>query len=166
MAHDTVSSLWDFSLALYARPGVADSCVRLQDEHGVNVNLLLWCAWLEQQGMRLDTTRLHAAQKRIHAWDEHYVIPLRQLRRRMKAEFGVSDGDIEQVRSQIKQAELLAEKQLQLWLEALAHSWDDTDAADKYVAAIDGNLRFYLAQLNVTETDIAPLLAMLNRPLN
>jgi len=165
MAPDTVSNLWDFSLALYARADVADACVRLQDEHGVNVNLLLWCIWLEQQGIVLDTARLHTAQKRIHAWDEHYVIPLRQLRRRMKAEFGVNDDTIEGVRSQIKQAELLAEKQLQLWLEAVTHTWDEANVADTY-AAVGGNIRFYLEQLNIIETDIVPLLDMLNRPLD
>jgi len=158
---DAVPTLWDFSLQLYARAGVADACLRLQDEHGVNVNLLLWCAWLEQRGLALDVTRLRSAQKRIHAWDEHYVVPLRQLRRRMKTEFGVADVGIEQVRSQIKQAELLAEKQLQSLLEMLPQSWDKTAAASAQLPMAGENLRFYLQQLNVADSAVMELLALL-----
>lgn len=157
---DSYSSLWDFSLTQYARAGVADACLRLQDEHGVNVNLLLWSAWLESRGLFLDNARLRSAQKRIHAWDEHYVVPLRQLRRRMKVEFGVADKDIEQVRQQIKQAELLAEKQLQLWLEEDAQTWNQSAAQDNHPPSSGDNLRFYLQQLHIGDTTIAELVGM------
>lgn len=158
-----VPNLWDFSLSHYARAGVADACLCLQDEQGVNVNLLLWCVWLEQQGITLDAARLRSAQKRIHSWDEHYVLPLRQLRRRMKAEFGAADADIEQVRTQIKQAELLAEKQLQHWLEAIVQTWADTDNTSTIPPAAGDNLRVYLQQFNVTATTIEQLLHLLGR---
>lgn len=154
---DLHSSLWDFSLVHYARTGVADACLSLQDEHGVNVNLLLWCVWLERRGLILDAARLRSAQKRIHAWDEHYVVPLRQLRRRIKAEFGVADAGIEQVRGQIKQAELLAEKQLQSLLETLSQTWNNVDMTS-IQPKVGENLRFYLQQLNVTDTAIMELL--------
>ncbi|MDZ7901762.1 MAG: TIGR02444 family protein [Rheinheimera sp.] len=131
---DTLLSLWDFSLLHYARPGVAEACLQLQDGHDANVNVLLWCAWLERRGLILDEVRLGNAQKRIRAWDEHYVIPLRHLRRRMKAEFGVADAAIEQLRTHIKQAELLAEKQLQLLLEAEAHTWSNDSHQPTYCA--------------------------------
>jgi uncharacterized protein (TIGR02444 family) len=155
------TSLWSFSLEHYARPGVADACLQLQDGHGVNVNLLLWCVWLERHGLVLDKARLRKAQKRIHAWDEHYVMPLRQLRRRMKVEFGGADAGIEQLRSQIKQAELLAEKQLQIWLEAEVQTWSDGAVEGKSPPIAGDNLRLYLLQLNVTEAAIARLLQLL-----
>jgi uncharacterized protein (TIGR02444 family) len=158
---DSHSSLWDFSLTHYARAGVADACLRLQDAHGVNVNLLLWCAWLEEHGLTLDATRLGCAQKRIHAWDQNYVAPLRQMRRRMKAEFGVTDKDIERVRQQIKQAELLTEKQVQLWLEEIAQHWHPTDARGHHPPATGDNLRFYLQQLNVSDATIAEVVSLL-----
>lgn len=155
---DNRPRLWDFSLAYYARTGVAEACLRLQDEQGVNVNLLLWCMWLEKCGWELDTARLRAAQKHIHAWDEHYVVPLRHLRRRMKAEYGVADRGIEDVREQIKQAELLAEKQLQTWLETETQTWPRTETHHLIPGA---NLRLYLQQFNLTETLIAQLLELL-----
>ncbi|HSC68661.1 MAG TPA: TIGR02444 family protein [Cellvibrio sp.] len=153
-----LSGLWDFSLELYARPGVADACLHLQDTQAINVNLLLWCAWLDTRAIALDEVRLHSGRKRIHAWDEHYVVPLRQLRRRMKAEFGVEDAAIEAVRAQIKHAELLAERQLQLWLEILATSWDDKPEINRLTDW--HNLRFYLQHMNVTEAAIAQILAL------
>jgi len=156
---DNLSSLWDFSLLHYARAGVADACLRLQDEQGVNVNLLLWCAWLERRGLVLNATRLRSAQLRIHSWDEHYVLPLRQLRRRMKAEFGVADADIERLRTQVKQVELLAERQVQLWLEAMVQTWDHTTIATP--PAMGDNVRFYLQQFNLTESAIMQLLDLL-----
>ena len=159
---DDHPSLWNFSLTQYARPGVADACLQLQDGHGVNVNLLLWCVWLERRGLALDKVRLRKAQKRIHAWDEHYVIPLRHLRRRMKVEFGSADAGIEQLRSQIKQAELLAEKQLQIWLEAEVQTWSGETTASPSSLAAGDNLRLYLLQLNVTEAAIAQLLKLLS----
>lgn len=157
---DDRSNLWDFSLRQYACAGVADACLRLQDEYEVNVNVLLWCLWLEQRGITLDAARLRSAQKRIRDWDEYYVVPLRQLRRRMKVEFGTADADIELVRQQIKQAELLAEKQLQSLLETLAQTWDNTVSAP----LTDGkNLRFYLQQLNVADSAIVELLVLLKK---
>ncbi len=119
----TLDSLWDFSLALYAQPGVADACLRLQDEHGLNVNLLLWCVWLECKGLFPDQAQLEQAQRQTHGWDQNYVVPLRQLRQRMKAEFGTRDLAIEQVRRQIKEAELAAERQLQMQLQSLSCGW-------------------------------------------
>lgn len=151
---DSHSSLWDFSLTHYARTGVADACLRLQDAHGVNVNLLLWCAWLEAYGLTLDATRLSCAQQRIHTWDQNYVVPLRQMRRRMKAEFSLADENIEKVRQQIKQAELLAEKQVQLWLEEIVQTWHPIDVPGQMPPAIGDNLRLYLQQLNVSEAMI------------
>jgi uncharacterized protein (TIGR02444 family) len=155
------SGLWEFSLACYARPGVADACLHLQDQHGVNVNLLLWCAWLDVRGQTLDAASLHTAQKRIRGWDEHYVIPLRRLRRRMKVEFGVTDAGIEAVRAQIKQAELLAEKQLQLWLETVVVSERHEDEAGENPRADWNNVRFYLQHLRVTEGVITWLVDVL-----
>lgn len=157
---DNSASLWDFSAQLYARPGVADACLRLQDEHGANVNLVLWCVWLGHRGLALDAARLRNAQKRIHGWDEHYVAPLRQLRRRMKVEFGVIDADIEPVRQQIKHAELLAEKYVQSLLETLSQPWDDGISIGP--SAANENVSLYLGQLNISDSSIAEFLSLIS----
>jgi uncharacterized protein (TIGR02444 family) len=55
---------WEFALARYARPGVAQCCVALQDEHGANVMLLLYCAWRAQGG---DCVRARRCARRSRA---------------------------------------------------------------------------------------------------
>src|SRR3974377_2548240 len=39
-------SLWNFSLAAYANKAVQDECLALQDEFGLDVNLILSCSYL------------------------------------------------------------------------------------------------------------------------
>jgi uncharacterized protein (TIGR02444 family) len=39
-------SFWRFSLMVYARPGVAEALIGLQDRAGHNVNLILFGLWL------------------------------------------------------------------------------------------------------------------------
>lgn len=153
-------SLWDFSLALYAQPGVADCCLRLQDEQGVNVNMLLWCCWLGVQGYVLDQPRLADAQVRIRTWNANYIEPLRDLRRQMKAEFGVGDEGTESVRAHIKQAELQAERQLLYWLELQVQTWGSAPRADP-AAAPEKNLHFYLHASGVADSAIAQALTVI-----
>ncbi|HEX7762612.1 MAG TPA: TIGR02444 family protein [Cellvibrio sp.] len=153
LSPNQLDSLWDFSLALYAQPEVADTCLRLQDEQGINVNLLLWCVWLECKGLALDDAHLHEAQRRIRGWDQHYVVPLRHLRRRMKAEFGTQDAAVETVRKHIQQAELAAEKELQMRLQRVTQHWLEQGNASESAAMASGfkgeNLRRYLDQAGV-----------------
>ena len=40
------TALWRFSLAVYRRAGVAPECLDVQERFGVDVNLLLFCAYL------------------------------------------------------------------------------------------------------------------------
>ena len=39
------TTLWDFSLETYRRPGVEEACLKLQDELGADVNMLFYCCW-------------------------------------------------------------------------------------------------------------------------
>jgi len=138
------AGFWNFSVAVYAQPAVADLCLRTQDNYGANVNLLLWCIWLEQQQIALTTERLQQAHLRVDSWEQDYVIPLRALRIKLKKQFGTHDTALEALREHIKHAELLAEKQMQVWLESLASSW--YPEMDRRLSTGD-NLRFYLASL-------------------
>jgi uncharacterized protein (TIGR02444 family) len=76
---------WDYSVALYGRPGVEAACIELQRRHRIDVNLVLLCLWLGERGTALDGEALarlcHAADR----WQLEVVRPLRTLRRRLKA---------------------------------------------------------------------------------
>jgi uncharacterized protein (TIGR02444 family) len=76
---------WDYSLALYRRPGVEGACLDLQRRHGLDVNLLLLCCWLGARGVALDRAALERAELAVRAWQVEVVQPLRAVRRRLKA---------------------------------------------------------------------------------
>ncbi|MBZ8134356.1 TIGR02444 family protein [Afifella sp. IM 167] len=76
---------WDFSLALYGRPGVAEACLKLQERHGLDVNIVLFCLWSAADGRApLGAREFAAILERAGEWHENVVRPLRGTRRRMK----------------------------------------------------------------------------------
>jgi len=97
------TDLWEFCLALYARPGVAPACLALQDRHGADIPLLLAVLWHGQRG--LGPAPLAKWRPVARRWREQAILPLRNLRRAMKGRDGW-----EEIREAIKRLELDAEK--------------------------------------------------------
>lgn len=113
--------LWDWAVAAYGAPGVADACLALQDHHGQNVPLLLWAAWAAAGGRAPDDETLEAACDTARAWEETAIAPLRQARRILKAAVpDMDDAARLALREEIKAVELSAERRLLEGLEALA----------------------------------------------
>ena len=99
---------WDYSLAHYAREGVSAACLALQDEHDLDVNVLLYAAWLASMGQNLEAEHLSGLEACISSWREQVVRPLRALRRQWR--------DLEPaqaLRQQLKALELQAERDQQ-----------------------------------------------------
>lgn len=113
--------LWDWAVAAYGAPGVAEACLALQDSNEQNVPLLLWSAWVAQTGRKPDAETIEAACDTARAWDSVVVAPLRSVRRTLKAPVpDIDDGPREAIRNRIKALELEAERHLLDALEALA----------------------------------------------
>lgn len=107
-------AIWEWTLAAYGRPGVADACLRLQDEFGQNTDLLLWAVWAETKDPQLLVRGAAAAR----AWDQIALSPLREVRRALKPPAPpVADHARESLRQDVKTVELRAERVL---LETLA----------------------------------------------
>lgn len=118
---DTGDGLWSWVLTAYAAPGVAEACLELQDTAGQNVPLLLWTAWSAATGRPLDEDTREAACDTARVWEETAIAPLRAVRRTLKARaVDMDDDDREAIRSQVKAAELDAERRLLLALETLS----------------------------------------------
>lgn len=108
--------IWDWALAAYARPGVPEACLALQDAHGQNTPFLLWAVWAEAD----DAALLARAADAARAWDALTVTPLRAVRRALKgAHPPVADAAREALREDVKGAELHAERVLLQTLAAL-----------------------------------------------
>jgi hypothetical protein len=62
-------------------------------------------------------------------WDSDVVQPLRALRTQWKA-LATQDAELNELREQVKNLELEAERNLLLRLERMAESWPQEDATD------------------------------------
>jgi uncharacterized protein (TIGR02444 family) len=110
-AKSSGSPFWRFSLQFYRRPGVAEACIALQEESGVDVNLLLFLLWHATQKRRLAAAEIVALEQRIATWREQTVVPLRAIRRALKTPPAlVEPGTAEAFRTRIKAVELEAER--------------------------------------------------------
>lgn len=117
----SADALWAFSLAVYGRDGVADECLDLQERLGLDVNILLFAAFIGAvEGMRLESQDIAAANAAVAAWQSEIVRSLRRARRALKPASTGADplqAASAALRAQVKVAELEAEKieQAMLW---------------------------------------------------
>ncbi len=113
-------AFWDFSVALYGKPGVAPACLALQERHGVDVNALMFCLWLAESGRGpVPRAALDAAFATVAAWHAQVVRTLRPLRQRLKFGFDPADaGLVQKLRARIQKIEIDAEHVEQLTLAA------------------------------------------------
>jgi uncharacterized protein (TIGR02444 family) len=87
---------WEFSLAFYCKPNVAAALLSLQDRRAADVNMLLGICWLATLGYRLPIEGVQSIDAAVAAWREKVVVPLRQVRRRIKSDFSDEIGKIDQ----------------------------------------------------------------------
>jgi len=133
-------AFWRFSLALYARPGVADALIAIQDRAARDVNLILFGLWLgASHGRLLAAGELAGSEAAIAPIAAAAVAPLRRLRRQLKP---AADLDLAALRRRIATLEIAAERRVQYRLAAqLAGA---SGAQGDRLAAAQANLALYL----------------------
>jgi uncharacterized protein (TIGR02444 family) len=139
----TDTPFWRFSLNFYRQAGVAEACIALQDDCGVDVNLMLFLLWLAAGGRQLSIDNVKELDGAVRGWRELTIIPIRKIRRALKgAPTLVETGRQEALRTKIKALELEAER---LQQEALyAHSRSAPRGSEAAVpAAARANLAAY-----------------------
>ncbi len=137
-------AFWRFSLALYARPGVAEALIRLQDRAGRDVNVILFGLWLGvRQGRLLAAGDIADAEAAIDPIVASAVAPLRHLRRALKARVN-PDPDIQALRRRIAGLEMAAERRVQYRLAAHSSRVSGTAPEEDRLAAAQANLALYL----------------------
>ena len=102
------NQFWEFSLATYTEEGVAQSLLAMQDEGGLDVNILLYACWLASKDIQLTGGHLEALEVQIAQWRRRVVVPLRVLRQELR-----DYSQASALRDEIKALELRSEHQQQ-----------------------------------------------------
>ncbi len=120
MAVEAHNPFWDFSLAVWGREAVEPACLDLQEHHGLDVNLLLFCGWAGRRGRALDDADIARLIEAARPWREATVLPLRKLRKWLKGQSVAPGAAAGALRERIKDDELQAEAiQQDLFVEVM-----------------------------------------------
>jgi len=96
-----------FAIRVYSAAGIAEACLELQDNAGVDVPLLLFCGWYAVYGGTMPHDVFLSVRQSAQELSEQVIRPLRSARRWMKNRR--DDEAWNGLRDSIKQAELNAE---------------------------------------------------------
>lgn len=116
------SPLWQYACQVYSQQGVEATLLKLQDDHGADINLILQALWLANEGRSWTKDCIPANYEK---WMVEQVLPLRRMRRSMKTDW----AGYEDFRQQVKKLELKAEQ------NALAKLYLSTDGSATVPAA-------------------------------
>lgn len=112
------SEFWRFSLTFYAGPEVPAACLQLQDDCGVDVNVVLFALFLARAGRLLGEDDMARIEALSSHWRDNVVRPLRLARRFTKSPPpAFDDAGTASLRTEVKRIELEAERLQQLCLE-------------------------------------------------
>lgn len=157
------SRFWSFSLEVYGDPAVQAECLDLQDRYGIDVNLLLFCAYVGAvDAAAMPESAAQEAGHLVADWHGDVVKNLRAARRALKP-FAADPSPHQAaaaaaLRGTVKAAELEAERleqsMLEQWRETRVGTWPR--AAPE--AAVAANVRLLLATAATAAAAPQPLL--------
>lgn len=130
------NDFWRFSSQVYAVDDVRGQCLELQDRYGVNVNLLLFAAWLDHRAIPLTDRNIGEIARLVEPWHDGVIRPLRSARRTAKA--AATDEPVSVLHGRILQAELAAEQveQAMLYRWAGSHTASATGATNNILTLL------------------------------
>lgn len=150
---------WDFSLGVYGHAGVATACLALQDRHGADVNLVLFCLWAGSRGHTVTVAELTHLMTVTQPWQQDVIAPLRAVRRHLKTVEAAPESAAGELRARVKATELAAEEvEQQMLFDTMAI------AAGQGTPGLAGrNMIAYLTALGAAAdtSDVANLAAIL-----
>jgi uncharacterized protein (TIGR02444 family) len=132
---DPDNALWRFACAFYAREGVAAACLVLQEQLGVDVNILLFAIFAQlERSIVLTPGDLATVDGLVRDWHCDIVQVLRRLRTRLKTGPLPAPSPItNRLRNRIKATELEAE-QIEL---AVLSDWLDRESPRPSVFVVE-----------------------------
>src|SRR3974390_1694991 len=114
---------WRFSLKFYRQPLVSEACIALQNQYGIDVNLLLFLLWLASDDRQLSAEEVRMLDDNVRDWRNLTIVPIRDARRKLKGAATLVDPGMQEVfRNKVKAVELEAERLQQEALYTFAKS--------------------------------------------
>ncbi len=77
----TKNPLWRFSKNIYRKGEVSETLLHLQDKFSIDVNMILFVAWLASINRSITTSDIQDAQKLVSLWRTKIIVPIRNIRR-------------------------------------------------------------------------------------
>ena len=137
---------WNFSLAVYSRPGVAQECLALQDSLNLDVNILMYCAWMGAENkVSLSAQNIIDIEAHVRDWHETVVRPLRALRQAMKKMPEMIEPTVVSLRKKVAANELRAEQLEQASLFAISEKIIQ-HAHPAFEDCVSSNVMLYLSK--------------------
>lgn len=108
----TTQDFWQFSIDIYQIETLQMALLNAQDNQGLNVNLALFCLFLNKRGIYLTLAQVSQLDKALTSFSAKFTKPLRQLRQTFKTHQHQLDNYLD-VRQAMLKAELQLEQQEQ-----------------------------------------------------
>ena len=134
-------SLWKICDSYYHQHQAL--CLELQDNHQLNVNLLLLSLWLDKQDYLLSTQDWSQLQSETHQWEERVLLPYRKLRKLSKNSLASDEYQ------QMLDVELMLERKSQ---GLILHKLKQLSPSGE-----SSNLGSYLSLFNLNKSDYPSL---------
>lgn len=142
-----MDALVSFAESIYRAPGVEPGLLTLQDRYGLDVCVVLACAWYGARGGgRLNPEQIDLLEEAVAEWRVQVIQPLRGVRRVLKGD--LDQGEITQgLRAKVKGCEIDAERiELQRLEQRLGNFPQTEQDKDARVASAAGNILVYLRE--------------------
>ena len=158
------SEFWDYSTHIWTLPDVEKACLDLQNNHDINVNILMYCCWVADKNLTLNDDDIQALVDTIQPW--HIIIkPLRESRKMMQQQLIAMPKDVQnQTLNDMQDMELNAEHMSQLALEKTLQIQNMTPNMElNNVECSLHNIKRYLNSLenNTSADDALPQISLL-----
>jgi uncharacterized protein (TIGR02444 family) len=136
---------WQYSLRVYAAPGVENECLELQRALSIDVNVLLFCTWIgAARNVTLEVADIGSIDGVVRTWHETVVRPLRAVRQNLKTLREMAHDEVQALRREIATSELRAEQFEQALLFGWAEGWAARESAGPARDIVRRNVALFL----------------------
>lgn len=142
-------SLWEFSTHVYSAAAVERQSLRMQDEFNANVSIILWCCWLELEGIHLSAAWLDDVLVTIDTVSIQTVAKLRSVRKMLQESGGFTKVQSSSIKKHILNAETMIEKVLLQRLQDLTCRFLESKDYKRLRDGQSLSLEYYLSFIGV-----------------